>query len=161
MSLHTDIMNLHFEIEQRHARHEAAELALAVETELELVKRERDEAIAALTPCLYAPVVTGQEPPLNNENCMQTTTNINITLVMSPKAGEEQQQEAISSEAQEAGSTALLDPRVIKQINIRMPETQHYELTAFIDSLPRTSMQKFIIEAIAEKMDRMREGTSV
>lgn len=64
--------------------------------------------------------------------------------------------EAFVAEAKTAPRYDALHPRVMKQINIRMPETDHYDLVAFINSLPRTSMQKFILEAIQEKIIRIR-----
>jgi hypothetical protein len=51
-----------------------------------------------------------------------------------------------------------LNPRVLKQVNLKMPETDHFELMALVHTLPSMSMHRFILEAIAEKMERVRAG---
>lgn len=48
-----------------------------------------------------------------------------------------------------------LNPRIMKQVNIDMPEPEHYRLKRLIDAMPKMSMRKFILEAIAEKMVRV------
>lgn len=50
---------------------------------------------------------------------------------------------------------AGLDPRVKKALNIEMPETEHWRLKNHVAGLPgRASMQRFILEAIDEKLKR-------
>lgn len=51
-----------------------------------------------------------------------------------------------------------LNPRIMRQVNIDVPETLHYELRELVDTMPKMSMRKFILEAIAEKMERVRAG---
>lgn len=53
-----------------------------------------------------------------------------------------------------------LSPRVQKQVNIVMPETDHYELKELVKTMPDMSMQRFILEAIAEKTARVLAGGS-
>lgn len=65
--------------------------------------------------------------------------------------------EAFVAAAKTAPRADELNARVIKQINIRMPETEHADLLAVVDSLPRMSMQRFIVEAIAEKVARLKQ----
>lgn len=56
------------------------------------------------------------------------------------------------------GDMPGLNPRVMKQVNIQMPETDHYALKVFVKSIPDMSMQRFILEAIEEKKQRMSRG---
>lgn len=58
----------------------------------------------------------------------------------------------------EADDVLALNPRVMRQLNIDVPETLHYELRSLVDTMPRMSMRKFVLEAIAEKMTRTRAG---
>lgn len=51
-----------------------------------------------------------------------------------------------------------LNPRVMRQVNIDVPETLHHDLRSLVDTMPKMSMRKFILEAIAEKMIRIRAG---
>lgn len=51
-----------------------------------------------------------------------------------------------------------LNSRVQKQVNIVMPETDHYELKELVRQMPDMSMQRFILEAIAEKVERVIAG---
>lgn len=51
-----------------------------------------------------------------------------------------------------------LNPRVMRQVNISMPETDHYSLKELCKTIPNMSMQKFILEAIAEKAQRVGRG---
>ena len=51
-----------------------------------------------------------------------------------------------------------LNPRIMRQVNIDVPETLHYELRELVDTMPKMSMRKFILEAIAEKMQSVRAG---
>lgn len=48
-----------------------------------------------------------------------------------------------------------LSDRVPRQVNISMPETDHYQLRGLVAQMPSMSMQKFILEAIAEKIARV------
>jgi hypothetical protein len=49
-----------------------------------------------------------------------------------------------------------LNPRIMKQVNFDMPEPDHFELKRLVDSIPRMSLRKFILEAIYEKIERLR-----
>lgn len=51
-----------------------------------------------------------------------------------------------------------LNPRVMRQVNISMAETTHFELKMLCQSLPNMSMQKFILEAVTEKVQRVTAG---
>lgn len=51
-----------------------------------------------------------------------------------------------------------LSPRVMKQVNIDMPETLHWELQQLVKSMPDMSMRKFILHAISVEMARVRAG---
>lgn len=53
---------------------------------------------------------------------------------------------------------SALNPRVMRQVNIDVPETLHHDLRSLVDTMPKMSMRKFILEAIAEKMTRTRAG---
>lgn len=53
-----------------------------------------------------------------------------------------------------------LDPRVIKQVNFKLPETEHADLMAMVKTLPDMSMQKFIYQALTEKIERTKRGES-
>lgn len=50
---------------------------------------------------------------------------------------------------------AYLDPRVMKQVNFDMPETDHYRLKTLVDSIPGMSLRRFLLEAAHEKMERV------
>ena len=52
--------------------------------------------------------------------------------------------------------TEQLNPRVMKQVNFDMAEPDHYELKQLVDSIPKMSLRKFILEAVKEKMERLR-----
>lgn len=51
---------------------------------------------------------------------------------------------------------ASLHPRVMKQVNFDMPETDHFELKRLVDSIPRMTMRTFILEAIRHEITRVR-----
>lgn len=46
--------------------------------------------------------------------------------------------------------------RVMKQLNIALPETKYYEVKDFVEYVPRTSLRQFIEDAIFEKIERMK-----
>lgn len=51
-----------------------------------------------------------------------------------------------------------LNPRVMKQVNIDVPETLHWELQQLVKSMPDMSMRKFILRSITTEMERVRAG---
>lgn len=51
-----------------------------------------------------------------------------------------------------------LNPRIPKQVNFDMPEPEHYALKQLVDSIPKMSLRKFLLEAVREKSDRIRRG---
>jgi hypothetical protein len=51
-----------------------------------------------------------------------------------------------------------LNPRIMRQVNIDVPETLHWEIQQMVKSLPDMSMRKFILRAIGAEMDRVRAG---
>ena len=60
-----------------------------------------------------------------------------------------------------------LDPRVVKQFNLVLPETTHYSLKELVHSLPGMSLQRFFVAAIqdhaarvaSDALDRQRSAT--
>jgi hypothetical protein len=48
---------------------------------------------------------------------------------------------------------AHLNARVMRQVNIEIPETLHWQLMRIVGTIPRMSARRFIIEAIAAKMN--------
>ena len=51
-----------------------------------------------------------------------------------------------------------LNPRVMKQLNFDLPETEHHALKVLVASMPNMSMRKFIVAAIREKSERLKNG---
>lgn len=49
-----------------------------------------------------------------------------------------------------------LNPRVMKQLNFDLPETEHYALKMLVASMPNMSMRRFLVAAVMEKMQRER-----
>lgn len=66
--------------------------------------------------------------------------------------------ESFIAEARTAPQPGALNPRVIRQLVIRLPETRHAELALLVRSLPDMSMQRFVFDAIEEKIARTREA---
>lgn len=50
------------------------------------------------------------------------------------------------------------NPRIMKQVNIDMPEPLFVELRALIATIPQMSMRRFLLEAAQEKRDRILKG---
>lgn len=53
-----------------------------------------------------------------------------------------------------------LSSRVMKQINFDMPETEHHDLKSLVMTMPNMSLRKFYLQAVREKMARVRAGDS-
>jgi hypothetical protein len=51
-----------------------------------------------------------------------------------------------------------LNPRVMKQLNFDLPETEHHALKVLVASMPNMSVRKFIVAAIREKTERVKGG---
>lgn len=51
-----------------------------------------------------------------------------------------------------------LNPRVMRQVNIDVPETLHWELQQLVKTMPDMSMRKFILLALDAEMTRVRAG---
>lgn len=60
--------------------------------------------------------------------------------------------------AQPAPPAQELNPRVMKQLNFDLPETEHHALKVLVASMPDMSMRKFIVAAIREKVERVKGG---
>ena len=60
--------------------------------------------------------------------------------------------------AQPAPLPPELNPRVMKQLNFDLPETEHHALKVLVASMPNMSVRKFIVAAIREKTERVKGG---
>lgn len=51
-----------------------------------------------------------------------------------------------------------LNPRVMKQLNFDLPEPEHHALKVLVASMPNMSVRKFIVAAIREKSERVKNS---